>query len=147
MNIKTILQGIGIWIAAVFASILLNYIIPPIITAGETFYTNTDIQAIAWLFYILVNIIGILVIPNYFIIRGIQDETTQTEKLPSIIIAILLFFFTVLLTYKGWYMITALASIITSNFALAAYWIGLIIMWLEFLVIIPVILITKAYQK
>lgn len=142
-NLKRIGQGVGTFFMGYFLIVITYSIIPTLITIGESvFPEGTDLSGIIWLLTIIIWILMIAVMPVYLQISGIQEETGRDPKW-EVIAGILIFIISILLTYKGWYLVTAMASMAEHTLILVLFYTGLILTWFMTTIITPVALIVK----
>lgn len=149
---KDIIKGAGLFFGGYFYIIIISYILPPLITAGETIYSG--LEGMLWFFAILLFILITLIMPSIFIYRGVQTAGNREDKMISALIGILMFIFSMALTVKGWHFITTFAGMTSgigdstlAMFLTGLYWVGLIIAWLEITLITPAYLVIQALNN
>lgn len=145
---KMILKGYGTFIGALAMIVVLNYIVPTLVSVGESiFSSNTDISGIIWFGLIVLYVLAGVVMPLVFIYMGITAPEEPGNNIVEIILACLMFLFNLLLTFKGYYIVTSIASMIEDGFVLAIFWVGLIAIWLATTFITPAYVIIKHSQQ
>ena len=135
-------KGTGVFIVGMILSILLTYMIPGITTA----LNNETVNTYAQLGMILIWIVGVIILPNYFFYRAITTQN-DTDQFMNIIISIFMLLFTFLFLYKGNFVITAMANFIEGGFLLSLYWIGIILVIGVGYIITPIATIIQASNK
>lgn len=144
-DITKIGKGIAVFILGYLAIVLVNSMLPTIISAGEEILPDTEISLIAWFMLITIIFIALLFIPSYQNYDALTGEDDNIPKLIKIPIAIILFLITIALTIKGWWFITALSDqTSTEPIINYVFWIGLLIMWIQYALLIPSFLIIEA---
>lgn len=165
VNLKLMVKGMISFPVGVLYMLVLTYVIIPIIDVGNSILTTTnEVEAIAWLLALVFYLFVVIILPSNWLYLGITEQGTYQDNKGGIlpdnkfmltIIALMLFLIGMLMTVKGWYMITAMHnSILDAGFGdtttvviSAFYWVGLILSWLLTVVIAPVAIITTAYQQ
>lgn len=151
-DLVKIFKGIGIFFIAYFAVVMLNSIINPyngnntlLDTLNTELYTNNDLANIIQMGLVIVYALAIVIAPSYYTITGIleKDEHKAGTK---ILLAILIFIFSLAITIKAWYAVPILTDITDSTYITALFWIGLIAIWLQITLITPTYLIIDAYK-
>lgn len=144
-DITKIGKGISIFILGYLGIILINSMLPTIIEVGEAFLPDTDISIIGWFMLITMIFILILFIPSYMNYDALTGEDDQIPRFLKIICAVILFLITIALTIKGWWFVTALSEQTTTEPIINyVFWIGLLIMWIQYALLIPSFLIIEA---
>lgn len=144
-NIPSIGKGFLCFLIGYFTIVLFNYAIPPIITALSGIFSNSDFGALSYLGIIIIWVILGMFLPNYYIVKGLSSHESD-DRMISVAVGVLIFLFTLALTVKGWFMVTALANISQHVFITVLYWIGFFIIWVQYLFIVPFFLIIKNRQ-
>lgn len=152
-DLKKVISGTAIFLASFFGSIILfnfiTYLTPvgDILQADYSSVDNTTIGGLAWLAFIIISLLGMIVIPTFLTIEGLRDEDKQQHPYAMMLAGVLIFIFGIMITVKGWYMLDALASATTENYILTLYWIGLLLAWAELIIITPAYLIIKGQTE
>lgn len=141
VNLKKILQGFGLFLAGYIIIYLMELAVPPIITALETIFTNTDLNGIIWFGIIILWTTISVIAPSFLVITGLKEN--NQEKNPLLIIAVILgALFGLLLTIYGWYIIETLSNL-TIGFTNILFWMGLITIWIELIIVTPTYIIIQ----
>lgn len=121
-----------------FAIIIMNEIVPPMITALELIYSGTEIEGVIWLGIIILWILFTIVYPTYLIT---QIEVDPNTKALNTTIAVLMSILSVIMIAKMWYWIPALAGLSDDAFITALFWIGITLQILMTTTIAPIMII------
>lgn len=140
---KKIIMGVASFFTGYIAIYVMNTILPTLISVGQNlFNSNTDIEGIIWLGAILAwTLIGVIT-PSFLIISGLKEGNPQS-KTGEIVMAILIFLFSILFTRFAWYMIATFTALNTEPIITIIFWIGLILVWTEVTIGVPAYLIIK----
>lgn len=114
-------KGTGVFIIGFILSLILGYTLPGVMEASQ----DALVQEIGQYVMILIWVLGVLIIPNFYFYKAIQTENDQ-EPFFQVIISILMLLFTFAFLYKGNFIITGLASFVEGGFLLGLYWIGIL---------------------
>lgn len=152
-NYKMIFKAIFVFFGLFFMLVLLNYILPPILTVMESLFSAQDLAETIWVGVIMISVLATLVVPNLLFYQALTEaEEEQSNKFKDITIAILIFIFSLLITYRVWDWFKIFANMLSdtallqadfAQFTLVLYWLGLIIVWVEISIITPAYLIIK----
>lgn len=137
-----ILSGIGAYMVGIFGSLMIQYIMPPLIAFLSDWPT---VEGIMWIGVIIVWSLMMVIVPIGVITWGL---TTKGEITPNpfflIIIAFFWSIFSIFIIYltQGW--ITPITQIITYDLLGVLFWIGYISQVLTNTIGIPAYLIIEA---
>lgn len=172
VNHKLLIKGTVLYLTGFLGSLILGYIMVPLMDAMATFAGGADydapLQAIGWLGVIIVWILSTMVVPLAITIEALMEEqegdTTKTPTMLSIAGGVLWALFTILIFYYVNRMgfITGLAAAIptTANallldangiavdftILLIIYWMAIVATVLVNTVIVPGYIIAKYRQ-
>lgn len=127
--------------------IVMNYLFPPLIETLQTIYPSAEFEQIGILGLMVVYVILCIITPQYYILTGLREQSTTQQGAITIFLAILIFFFGIILTYKAYYMIPILASLADNGITQAIFWIGTIGVWTEIILITPAYMILEGIRK
>lgn len=143
-DIGKTLRTIGLFLAGYLGIIIIDSIIPPLITGFETIFPSTEAQGIIWFITIIVWIALGLVLPTIKLIEALTTKEENDSKTINIMIAIIIFITMIFATIKlsGWF--TIFANLSTTPIINIIFWIGAILTWLEITIITPAYLIIQS---
>lgn len=126
-------------------SYMLDSILPSMISGVTEFYSSTALEEVIYFGQIAITILTMIIAPIYYTIQGL---TTQTEEEPmkTAIKGAIIFIFGIIIVAKAWFMIEAIGAITSTAIILACYWIGIIILFANILVLTPITVMIKARQ-
>lgn len=148
-NIAEIGKGFGIFVIAVFISLLgyvvLNAIFPVVNDATDTNAIGDGWEGTFWFVLIIIWIAGIFVLPGAQYYKGITEE----DDIPKVVkgaLGVLMFLIGMIITIKLWFMATAIADILSSHTQILTivYWMGLLFNWATCILITPYYMIADA---
>lgn len=144
VNIKKTLMGTGLFFIAYFASIILQYIIPPLINTLETEH-GTTLAGLSWFMTIIVLILMYLVVPLGVMIWGITEPSQNDNPIFGYATAILYAMFSIAIIFFTWYMVTPMTNAILSDYTIitALFYIGLLGTWLMNTILVPTYMIIE----
>lgn len=144
MNLKDIGYGIVSFFIGVFLMMILLPLMNQLTTAlnAGTYAIGDTIEGIIWTGVILTWLLTTIVIPAYFIHVGSKSpENDTTPGFVKIAVGTLIFFFSIMITYQAWFMITGISTAMDTTTQQAFYWIGFVINWTMITIVTPVMLI------
>lgn len=127
-DFRMIMKGQVFFFLGFFYVLIMSYILPPIIDVGESLFPSNDLQAIAWLFALIFYLFLAMIYPINMIYNGITTPTDpKINPFMQIIGSVFLFFLAIILTVKGWYIITSLSEVVSGDILLTViFWMGLL---------------------
>lgn len=132
-NLITVTKGASSFFVGYLISIISYYVAPTMLEL----YTNTTHEGIMWFGLILVWIIGMIVVPAGWIVQGLREDKEEERSLFGVASGVVYFVIAILLTVLGWFMISALNSMITENLFKAIFWVGLLTTWALTVIVAP----------
>lgn len=144
-NLAKVAKGFAFFMAGYFIVIILNFIIPPTITAMDGIFPTTELEGTIWFGLIILYLLIMMVLPLYFVVTGLQEESSISKPIEAIL-GILIFIFAMAITIKAWYMVPTLSGLAT-GFTLVLFWIGLTIVWLALAVVTPAYMIINSFKN
>lgn len=125
--------------------VILNNIVSPLIEAGESISSSTNVTQVMWFGALLITILATIILPNAFIIHGLmQPGNVSDNKTIAILIGGLMFLFTILITVQTWSWVAVFQEQITHGLMKAVFYIGLLATWINLAIICPFYIITEA---
>lgn len=90
-----------------------------------------------------------MIYPINMIYNGITTPTDpKINPFMQIIGSVFLFFLAIILTVKGWYIITSLSEVVSGDILLTViFWMGLLTSWILTVIIAPISIIVQAQQQ
>lgn len=149
MNIKDLGYGLVSFFIGTFLVMISLPVVTELTTALNTgtYAIGDTIEGIIWTGVILIWLLTTIVIPAYFIYTGSQSqEGDNTPGYIKTVIGALIFFFSIMITYQSWFMITGVSTAMTSTTQQAFYWVGFVINWTMITIIAPLMLILDGHQ-
>lgn len=149
VNYKEILKGQISFFAGILFILLISFIVPPIIEAMSGIQTESGIEGIIWFGLIILYVLMGFVMPLYFIYKGLVVEDDNNDPFINILIAVVSFIFNIIITIKGWFMITAFNTYLSSltvegiELIMVLFWMGLLLSWVTCVIITPIYTIIK----
>lgn len=150
-DIKKIATGFGIFIIAIFVSLLgyvvLDALFPIVNAAGDSNAIGDGWEGTFWFVLIIIWIVGIFVLPGTFYYQGI----TEQDDIPKVIkgaMGILVFTIGMIASVKLWFMATAISDILSNYTAILVilFWIGLLFNWATCILVAPYYMVADARQ-
>lgn len=145
VDTKEIIKGGVIFFIATFLNVILYYTIPPIMETMNGLFSNESLTQVVWYGTIILMITMMTIVPSYFIIKGLTTKTEQ-NKLTTIMTGIIFLLFGIAIIIKGWYMISTITGMINSPLILVLFWIGLITIFIEIIIITPIYCAFEAFK-
>lgn len=144
MNLGSIAKAIGSWVAGVFILLILLPLTTELMTTlnSGTLAVGDTIEGIIWVGVILIWALTSIVLPIYFMNAGAREEDNIPNAV-KVIAGTLIFFFSIMITYQAWFMLTGISNAMTSTTQQAFFWIGLIANWITITLIVPTYLIME----
>jgi len=105
-------------------------------------YELSIIGQVIWFGLIIIYLLIGVVMPIIYIYQGITTDTGG-DHVVNILVAILMFIFNMVITFKGWFMIVGISSITSDSFLLAVFWIGFALVWSMITIISPIYIIIQ----
>lgn len=136
--IGNIIKSTIFFIIGYISIIVMNALLPPIFTAVNIIFPNTEIEGIMWFGTIIIWIIMTIIYPTYLLT---QIEVNPEHKALNTTVAIGLSIFSILLLTKIWYWIPILADLTTDGFVKAIFYAGITIQILMTTIIAPIMII------
>lgn len=142
MDLKKVGTGIVSFFSGVFLMMIILPVMNPIMTAlnAGTYAIGDSAEATIWVGVILLWALLTIILPAYCIHTGISTDIGKSKGL-KLITAGLIFFFSIMITYQAWFMLTGISDAMTTNAQRAFYWTGLITNWIMITIITPAYLI------
>ena len=120
--------------------IMIGYpLVDELLTALSTgtYALSSTTQGIIWLGLILTWVGSTIIMPVYWITTSLREQDNYPSFV-KIIIGVLVFFFSILLTTQGWFMVTAVADAFTTTTQTVFFWIGFLINWSLITLVTPI---------
>lgn len=148
VDYKQIVKGQLFFFAGILYMLVISYIAPTLIEIGQSLFDNDDVTGISWLIIIFAYVIITIGLPAHFTWKGLTDNKEGTSPVLQSIGAIAMFILGILLTIKGWYIVTTIASALSNDLlALIIFWTGLLISWLLNIIVTPIVVLVRAQQQ
>lgn len=134
---------------AFFIGFIIVYIMQfllPILEDLMTDFGFTTLNGVYWFFGILIYVLGLIVIPVVLMIKALGEED-DIDRSVIVIMGILMFILNLYLTYRGYFVVQAMAGMMEGTFVLAVFWIGALMSWVLSTIVAPFYMVTKGVTK
>ena len=140
MAIPEIIKASIFFFIGYISIIVMNYIIPPVLTAVNLFYSNGELQGIVWFGAVIIWVLLGLVYPLYIISTM---EIDPNQRVLNTMMAVLICIMSLAIIIKFWYWIPALADLTTDGFIKALFWTSVIAQIITTTTIVPILIIAS----
>jgi len=149
VNFSKIFFGAGLWFIGLITMYILNATVPILINTLDNTLNIGDtslMRAFVWIGIIILYILLTLIAPIYNIIEGVKDG--EQGKFSYILTGIIFWIFALGFVYVQYQYLTPLGAIIgTDALSTAIYWASTIIVWITIVMIVPLFMIIKGFEK
>lgn len=149
VNFSRVFKGAGLWFVGLIVMFLINALIPSTINILDNSLQIGDtslLRAFIWLGIIIIYILACLVLPMWNIIEGLKEG--ESGKFSYILIGIIFWIFSLGFVYVQYHYLPQLATVLaTDGLTKAIFWGSTIITWITIVMIVPLYMIIKGYEK